>query len=138
MPGVSMGRGCAVAESRLNQTALAYIDYLEMREGLGYDMHNTVYLFPKDLAGAHRKMVMEHNKSEADRRIREVNGQYPLIRKHYRSLRKKFYFEDEEFYDTPCQGCWGDRDGKGGSCITAWGATVTWKDITPGRASSCS
>ncbi len=101
--GCEYGTGCAVAESRLNQTALAYIDYLEMREGLGYDMHNTVYLFPKDLAGAHRKMVMEHNKSEADRRIREVNGQYPLIRKHYRSLRKKFYFEDEEFMIRPAR-----------------------------------
>lgn len=101
--GCEYGTMCSASESRLKQTALFYIDYLSMRKDMGYDMQNTIYLFPKNLADAHMKMVMEHNKAEADKRIRQVNERFPLIKKKYRSLRKKFYYEDEEFMIRPAR-----------------------------------
>lgn len=97
------GTGCSTAIHRLRATAQEYFDYLAMRQRLGYDLRNTVYLFPRDLKIAHEKMVLEENKEKADARIREVLEKFPLIKKHYRRLRKKFYFEDEEFLIRPAR-----------------------------------
>lgn len=101
--GCEYGTMCGRAENRLQQTAITYLDYLHMRKELGYDMQNTVYLFPRNLEKAHMEMAMQQNKTEADRRIRETEAKYPLIRKHYRQLRKRFYFQDEEFVIRPAR-----------------------------------
>lgn len=101
--GCEYGTMCGRAENRLRQTAITYLDYLHMRKELGYDMRNTVYLFPRNLEKAHMEMAMQQNKTEADRRIRETEAKYPLIRKHYRQLRKRFYFQDEEFVIRPAR-----------------------------------
>lgn len=101
--GCEVGTGCSTAIHRLRTTAGEYFDYLAMRQRLGYDLKNTVYLFPHDLKIAHDKMVLEENKEKADARIREVLEKFPLIKKHYRRLRKRFYFEDEEFLIRPAR-----------------------------------
>lgn len=101
--GCEYGTMCSTAIGRLKAITQTYFDYLEMRQALGYDMNNTVYLFPRDLSTAHTKMVQEHNKLEADKRLREVAVVYPLIKKHYRRLRKAFYYEDENFLIRPAR-----------------------------------
>ncbi len=101
--GCDYGTRCSTASDRLRHMAQTYIDYLQMRRDLGYDMQNTVYLFPRDLEAAHRKMVAESNKKKADDRIREVDERYPGIRKGYRRLRKQFFFEDGEFLIRPAR-----------------------------------
>ncbi len=101
--GCGYKTGCMTAESRLRSTAGSYVDYLNMRCTLGYDMTNTAYLFPQDLDAAHAKMVAESNKKEADARIREASRRYPLIRKHYRRYRKQFYFADRAFLIRPAK-----------------------------------
>lgn len=101
--GCEYGTMCSTASHRLRQTAQTYVDYLNMRQELGYDMHNTIYLYPRDLEAAHEKMVMERNKEEAERREREVNERYPMIPKAYRRLRKEFSYEDEEFLIRPAR-----------------------------------
>lgn len=101
--GCGYGTMCGTAQERLRDTARTYIDYLTMREALGYDLHNTVYLYPRDLEEAHDRMVTEQNRKKADERIRKVNEKYPMIKKHYRRLRKKFCFEDEEFMIRPAR-----------------------------------
>lgn len=101
--GCEYGTGCSMAASRLQSMAGRYIDYLEMRHALGYDMTNTVYLYPRNLNAAHRKMVEESNRKEADARIREASDRHPLIRKHYRRYRKMFYFSDSEFLIRPAR-----------------------------------
>lgn len=99
--GCEYGTMCGTASARLHQIAQTYIDYLNMRKSLGYDLQNTVYLFPRNLEAAHNKMVMEQNRKQEGKRIQEVNEKYQLIKKHYRRLRKKFFFEDEEFTIRP-------------------------------------
>lgn len=101
--GCQYGTGCSIASKTLRDTARTYIDYLNMRQEQGYDLQNTVYLFPKSLEAAHAKMVMEQNQAELDQRIREVARKFPLIKKHYRRLRNQFYFEDEEFLIRPAR-----------------------------------
>lgn len=101
--GCEYGTKCSRAENRLKQKAITYLDYLNMRKELGYDMQNTVYLFPKNIEKAHREMVMERDKEKADKRIKKTEEKYPLIRKHYRRLRKRFYFKGEEFLIRPAR-----------------------------------
>lgn len=101
--GCEYGTGCSTAEARLQQTALQYGDYLNMRQALGYDLTNTVYQQPRDLGEAHQKMVQEINRTEADKRLAEVKVMFQNIRKNYRRLRNRFYYEDDEFLIRPAR-----------------------------------
>lgn len=101
--GCKYGTGCSTAEYRIQSTAAHYADYLDMRHACGYDMTNTVYLFPRDLDAAHREMVEENNAKELDIRIRRALDEYPFIKKHYRWYRKQFYFEDGKFMIRPAR-----------------------------------
>ncbi len=101
--GCEYGTMCSTAAGRLKQTAVEYIDYLNMRKEQGYDLNNAVYQAPRDLKGAHAKMVMEINKKAEDERVQEVNTRFPMIRKNYRRLRDRFYFEDEGLLIRPAR-----------------------------------
>lgn len=101
--GCEFGTGCSSAVARIKHTATTYFDYLSMRAQLGYDMSNTVYQRPRNLEVAHNKMVAEIDKKQVDRRMLEVAERYPLIRKNYRKLRKRYFFEDENFMIRPAR-----------------------------------
>lgn len=103
--GVSIGDGelCTGAAAALQSTARTYFDYLNMRRQRGYDLHNTVFLFPKDLRGAHDKMVQEVNQEQIEKRDREIQGKYPSIQKNYRKLRKMYFYEDADFLIRPAR-----------------------------------
>lgn len=97
------GTECSSAEERIRQVASTYADYLSMRVALGYDLKNTVYQQPRNLEAAHEKMVLESNKKEIDKRLAEVAGKFPMIRKNYRKLRSKYFYEDEKFLIRPAR-----------------------------------
>ena len=101
--GCKYGTECGGAKERIRHIATTYVDYLEMRAGLGYDLNNTVYQQPRDLRAAHEKMVMEANKGKMDKHLREVAEQYPNIRICYRNLRKKYFYEDENYMIRPAR-----------------------------------
>lgn len=94
---------CGQAVGRLSHVATTYLDYLSMRRACGYDMTNTVYLYPRDLDAAHQMMVLESNKKEIDNRVKIVEDLYPDIRRRYRSLRKKYYYEDDTMIIRPAK-----------------------------------
>lgn len=101
--GCEFGTGCSSAMARIKHTATTYFDYLSMRVQLGYNMSNTVYQKPRNLEVAHNKMMAEIDKKQVDRRMLEVAERYPLIRKNYRKLRKRYFFEDENFIIRPAR-----------------------------------
>lgn len=101
--GCGYGTMCSRASARLKETAMLYQDYLGMRKKLGYDMTNSAYLFPRKLEAAHAKMVAECNKEECDRRMQEVNSRFRMIRKNYSKLRKRFFFQDDEYMIRPAR-----------------------------------
>ena len=101
--GCEYGTGCSRAEARLVRTAEVYFDYLSMRRNLGYNLENTVYQQPRNLQQAHDEMVTEQNKDEQDKRLNEVAEQYPLIRKNYRGLRNRYFYEDEVYIIRPAR-----------------------------------
>lgn len=101
--GAEFGSGCTRAEDALKHTSTTYLDYLQMRCGLGYDMSRSTYLFPKDLEAAHRKMIMEIDKKNVDKRIAEVEAKFADIRKNYRKLRNRYFYEDENYVIRPAR-----------------------------------
>lgn len=101
--GCAYGTKCAEAENRIRATANTYMDYINMRLALGYDMNNTVYQQPRNLVEAHNQIVQESNKEEMDIRIREVEQKYPSIRAIYRELRKIYFYEDDTYLIRPAR-----------------------------------
>lgn len=90
----------AVAVSGVTRT---YIDYLHMRIQRGYDLHNQIFLFPRDLQLAHDQMVVETNAEEIRKREQTVSEKYPDIRKNYRRLRNQYFYEDDDYLIRPAR-----------------------------------
>ena len=94
---------CEHVSERIRHIATTYSDYLSMRLRLGYDLSNTVYQYPHDLQQAHTEMVLEMNKDELDERIRDVKIRFGQIQRNYRQLRKKYFYEDDEYVIRPAR-----------------------------------
>lgn len=102
--GVDIGDGmCGRAIGAVVHTSLIYLDYLQMRNQRGYDLNNTVYLYPRELDRAHQIMVEENEKGKVNQRLKEVEERYPYIRRRYRKLRKKYFYEDETMVIRPAK-----------------------------------
>lgn len=80
-----------------------YLDYLDMKENMGYDISDSVIQYPKDLAAAHRNVVNEFNTKVAEKRAQEKDKQYPEIKKKYRSLKAKYYYESGDYIIRPAK-----------------------------------
>lgn len=72
------------------QTLKEYDDYLRMREELGYDMTNEVFLYPRDLHTKHQEMVMESNARKDEMTIKKKNKEFPNIAKCYEILCRRY------------------------------------------------
>lgn len=101
--GASFGTECSKAIHQLRHTAQTYVDYLDMRAALGYDMTRDTYLRPRNLEAAHTKMINERDKNKADMRLQEVAVRFPNIKKSYRKLRNRFFYEDGTYCIRPAR-----------------------------------
>lgn len=79
---------CTTAMQELRHVTVTYLDYIRMREVLGYDLNNSIYAYPKNLDAAHGKMVLECNDHKLDIRLREAGAKYPEIEKTIKGLPK--------------------------------------------------
>lgn len=73
----------------------AYVDYLKMREELGYDMRNEVFLHPNNLKEKHDLMVQEKNARADELHMVKMKDKYPQIAERYKKLCKKYCFEKD-------------------------------------------
>lgn len=67
-----------------------YRDYLQMREELGYNMNNEVFIYPKNLHEKHQEMVKEKNARENELTIKKKNKEFSKIAERYTELCKKY------------------------------------------------
>lgn len=77
---------CSRALAHLRAITRRYFDYIRMRKEAGYDLHNSIYLFPRDLNIAHGEMVEEINKDKIKERNAEISLRYPEIKRNYQKL----------------------------------------------------
>lgn len=89
--------------TRVHETVKMYVDYLSMRARLGYDMDNTVFLFPRDMRASHDRLVEEQNKQLQDQRKEEKEQKYPMIRKNYKRLYNLYHYEYGDYQIRPCK-----------------------------------
>lgn len=94
---------CQKAREMLNVKAQLYFDYLDMRVQRGYDLANTVFLFPRDLKREHDRMVLEIDNEKQDKRQQEVEERFPQIRRAYRSLCSIYSAQTEGYIIRPAR-----------------------------------
>lgn len=92
---------CGRGLEQINNTANKYLDYLIMRLDLGYNLHNTVFQYPKNLDEEHNKMALQQNELKNRKRIMEMQEKYPQIEKQYKKLLKKYKYEEENLIIRP-------------------------------------
>lgn len=80
-----------------------YRDYLIMREELGYDMTNSVFLYPKNLKRSHDKMVKEKEDRRNEIRLKEVSEKFTKIPGKYRSLNRRYGFRNSGYVIRPAR-----------------------------------
>ena len=69
-----------------SQLRREYFDYIRMREEAGYDMTNEIILYPKDVLRRHHEMILEQEKKEIDKRIKDVLRRFPKIKTNYQKI----------------------------------------------------
>lgn len=84
-----------------NQVIGRYVDYLKMREELGYDMTNEVFLYPKNLKEKHDEMVKEKNARSDELYIIRKMQQFPNIAKKYKKLCKRYCWVSDGYVIRP-------------------------------------
>lgn len=86
---------CGRAVGELIHTAGIYIDYLIMREARGYDLHNAVFAYPRNLKAAHERMVAETNREKMKEKEEKAKRNYPAIEMRYKKLYELYHYESE-------------------------------------------
>lgn len=87
----------------LMHIARTYADYLRMRRNGGYDMHNTVYLYPRDLERAHAEMVTLQNERLRQAEEGKAELAYPNIAKAYKGLNRWYHYEYKDWIIRPAK-----------------------------------
>lgn len=81
----------------LNERAGKYLDYLQMRIELGYDLSNNVYSKPRDLDGAHQEMVLQTDEKRLKEKSIAADEKYIQIPKLVKQLSKVYLYKDEKY-----------------------------------------
>jgi len=80
-----------------------YADYLNMKASLGYDMTNTITVYPHDLKEEHDKAVLEMNEREAKKRERIVNEKFKEIGARFDKANKVYSYHSGKFSIRPAK-----------------------------------
>nr|DAT40025.1 MAG TPA: PcfJ like protein [Caudoviricetes sp.] len=80
-----------------------YDDYLNMREELGYDMKNSVFIYPRNLEEAHNQMVKESTERHDELFIKKKNKEFSEIAVRYKSLCKRYQASAEGYIIRPAK-----------------------------------
>ena len=80
-----------------------YDDYLNMREVLGYDMANSVFIYPRNLEEAHNQMVKESTTRHDELFIKKKNKEFFQIAVRYKSLCKRYQASAEGYIIRPAK-----------------------------------
>jgi hypothetical protein len=80
-----------------------YLDYLGMKQKLGFDMTNSVYQYPKDLPAAHDKAVEELENKNIDEKCKTREKMYPQIRERFKKAKKIYTYESGTLLIRPAE-----------------------------------
>ena len=78
-----------------------WLDYLDMKKEMGYDMTDSIVLFPKNLKAAHNKAVIERDSKAAEVRKNKVEKNFGLIRSRFKGADKVYHYESGAYIIRP-------------------------------------
>ena len=87
----------------LRECVNLYLDYLTIKDGLGFDMENTIYQFPKNLRDAHLKANEEKTSKDLDVKIAIAERKYKNIQKRFEKAKKIYTYEAEGLIIRPAK-----------------------------------
>lgn len=85
----------------ISTTYRHYEDYINTMQQMGYDLTNTVYLYPKDLRAKHNEAAHRLAVQLDQKKKQEKNEQYKNIAKNYKKICKQYAYEDGDFLIRP-------------------------------------
>ncbi len=80
-----------------------YRDYINLRERLGYNMKNEVFIHPKDLRGKHKELITEERIRRDEERGKELDVRYKKITEIFEKLCKIYCWESEGYIIRPAK-----------------------------------
>lgn len=85
----------------ISTTYRHYEDYINTMQQMGYDLTNTVYLYPKDLRAKHNEAAHRLVVQLDQKKKQEKNEEYKNIAKNYKKICKQYAYEDGDFLIRP-------------------------------------
>lgn len=82
---------------------ITYSDYLAMKDRAGYNMKDSITLFPKDLERAHTEITLEIERKKSEQRQKEMNEKYTKIAKDFKQLNSIYGYKTEKFIIRPAK-----------------------------------
>ena len=79
-------------KKRIPEVITTYSDYLKIKEELGYDMTNSIFVYPRDLKAEHDKVVIERDEKESNMRAAKMNEKFENIEKRFKKANKVYSF----------------------------------------------
>lgn len=84
-------------------TVRRYRDYLLMREELGYDMSNEIYIHPKNLRNKHDELANEKDAKKDELRAVKADRKFCKIAENYEKIKWKYGYEEEGYFIRPAK-----------------------------------
>lgn len=78
-----------------------YMDYLDMKARLGFNMTNSIYQFPKNLAAAHDRASSDLNSKNTDKQNQIMERCYKNIRKRFEKANKIYTWSKDSLMIRP-------------------------------------
>ena len=80
-----------------------YADYLDMKAKLGYDMTNSITVYPHDLNAEHNKAVLETNERLSKERAKKMNEKFKKIEERFDKADKVYSYHSGKFTIRPAK-----------------------------------
>lgn len=80
-----------------------YMDYLNMRCQMKYDLSNSIILYPRNLQEEHDKITIEVNENKAMLRMDEVRNKFPDIRTNFESINNMYGYDSDIYFIRPAK-----------------------------------
>lgn len=87
-----------LAETTIHERMRIWNDYIRLALKLGYDMQNSMVLYPRNLKQEHDAAVELFNEKQNEAERKRLNKVYRKIKKMEKELQEKYAFEDKDMF----------------------------------------
>lgn len=90
-------------KKRIPEVMTTYSDYLKIKAELGYDMKNSIFVYPRDLKAEHDKVVIEKSEKESNELAQKMNIKFVDIEKRFKKANKLYSFQSGKLFIRPAK-----------------------------------